>query len=516
MGFLGIYFGSKIISIVESAADKIIASIQIPTPSNTGLEMEDNISLASKTVGLINAELRKNNIQAKQMGVVISGKDLIIRSFDLPSSLSYRELVDDAVNMEAKKYIPFKAEDLISDFQYTLDRSLNKNLILFTALKKEVMDGYSGIIEQLSAKTLTMEYSAFSLFRLLKLSGAKTKGVIATMDVDFSEDDESNFVVFQNGFPLFSRDMTFRKEKDQLEGKEETAAEILDKIALELRVSLDFFQRKFSNKKIEKLYFLAPYEYQKEMESIVEEKGVLAKAVDVRKYMGKAIPYSSGLLKAYSISLYSKIKVETKTNFLVRSKKVQSGKSASLTSADLVSNLKINPLIVFLGLLIVGIPFGFTYKQKMELDKEIKGILGIRIQIPNINSEASYDEILAIDSSEKHRLDKISEAIKKRVLLTPQLRIIPRIVPKEMRLTDFSYQQDPNRQYGISYSFSLSGFVYLGDNGKEGQAIEKFYLDLKTNPEISKNFSKINIVSLDYVSVFSNVLASKFTIRGTN
>ena len=129
---LGIYFGIKTISIVETQNKKIINSLKIPREAVSGGELEEKVPEEIKLVALIKNELRNAGIETKDTAITIPGNDLIIRSFEM--NLLPREELLTAVTFEAKKYIPFKTEDLISDFQLKTDTRNKKNLVLLFAL----------------------------------------------------------------------------------------------------------------------------------------------------------------------------------------------------------------------------------------------------------------------------------------------------------------------------------------------------------------------------------------------
>lgn len=203
---LGIYFGPKIISIIETKGKTILNNIQVSQELITSSEIEEKVPSEVKIVALFKDELRRNKIGANEASLSLSGKDFVIRTFEMP--VIPRSELDSAVRFEAKKYIPFKIEDLISDFQVQYDKLSRRNIILFAGIKKDILDRYLSILNQLDIKPSVIEYSAFSLLRLMKLLNINNKGIIGIISADFKEEDEINFTFLENGFPLFSRDIT--------------------------------------------------------------------------------------------------------------------------------------------------------------------------------------------------------------------------------------------------------------------------------------------------------------------
>ncbi len=241
MKTLGIYFGPKAISLVETEGQKVLNNVLIPLQRLSGSGVEEKIPEEIKIAAAIKDELRKNNIEAKDVSLVLLGRDLIIRTFHMPV-LPANELYT-AVRFEAKKYIPFKVEDLVYDFQVSLDRANRKTLVLFVGVKKENLDKYLSIFAQLNIKVSCIEYAGFSILRLIQLAKIREKGISAVVDIDLAEEDEVNFIVLENGFPLFSRDIIMAGEAvppEAIQPVKVDLAQSLEKLKVEMRISLDF------------------------------------------------------------------------------------------------------------------------------------------------------------------------------------------------------------------------------------------------------------------------------------
>ena len=104
MNTLGVYFGPQLISIVETRGRKTINYVQVSRAAvSTGELLEEKVPATVKLIALLKDELRKNNLEPSEATVSISGKDLIVRTFEMP--VLPRQELNTAVNFEAKKYI---------------------------------------------------------------------------------------------------------------------------------------------------------------------------------------------------------------------------------------------------------------------------------------------------------------------------------------------------------------------------------------------------------------------------
>ncbi|MEK6727647.1 MAG: pilus assembly protein PilM [Candidatus Omnitrophota bacterium] len=517
MSLLGIYFGSKTISIVETRAKKIVHNIAILQSTISSGEMEEKVPSDVKLIeiiALLKDELRKNKIESREAVLCLSGKDLIIRTFEIPY-LPHEEL-QSAINFEAKKYIPFKVEELITDFQVKLDKSGHTSLVLFMGIKKETLDRYISILNQLDIKMVSMEYSAFSILRPMKLARLSYRGVIATLSIDIAGGDEINFAVLEDGFPLFSRDIALVVGPQQIDapGEEiEGSSEILEKLKREIRISLDYYHRKFSTKNIKKLYLLCDSEYRTDLETFMTEIGLSVSFADITKYIDKSLSYSLSFIKGYSASLFRSTKTDIRINILSAREKavLLKEKEIPLGVASLFKGLHLDYKIVSLSALICVATFIYGIYRVVPLRKALNDVVTARLQVATVKSEASYTELTDIDSRYKRKLISLDGLIKKQLYLTVPLDIMPRALPSGVWLTSFSFNK---REEGMS-DIALEGMVYLGAGTQEFEAVNKLLSNLKENSDFNKYFTDITIVSVSR-GQFGTLTGTNFTINCKN
>jgi len=507
-GSIGIYFGPKLISLVENKGRKIVKQATISRIALSEGELEEKVPEEVKIVAVFNDELRRNQIEAKEATISLSGRDLIVRTFELPT-LPPNEL-GNAVNFEAKKYIPFKVEDLVSDFQVEYDRRNRKNLVLFVGIKKEALDKYLSILKQLNIKVNNIDYSAFSVLRLLKLAGLGNRGVVAIISTDIQEEDEANFTVLENGFPVFSRDISLLSSSAGGPARPEEADSgmVLEKLKTEIRISFDYYHRKYPNKNIESVYLVANENYRMDLESFMKDMDLSFRFVDISKIIGSREPFSLSLIKGYGASLSKIVKTNLKINLLAPKAKITPAKKISIApeQPSLFTDLRVDPRVITLGIVFCIAAFGYGFYRTLPVRNELAKIIGSRPKVENVDPEANYEDLKKIDSEYMNKIKSLDGLIKKQLYLTEMLDIIPRNIPEDMWLTDFSFQQEESKA-----ELSLRGFVYLGDNDKELTLLNSFITKLKEVPAFSKYFKEIFLVSAER-SAFQKITVTSFTI----
>lgn len=516
MNSLGIYFGIKSINIVEVKERKYIKSVIIPQTAIPASQREDEqkvpVDLKNKEIASLIADaLLKNNISTKTATLALSGKDLIIRSFEIP--LVPRAELASVISFEARKYIPFKMEELLFDYHVQYSKASRTNYILFIAVKKKTLENYLYLFDQLNLKLDSIEYSAFSTKRLFNIAKVPDKDVVALLGIDLEEEDEMNFTVLENGFPLFSRDISLAVEHSVLPSpSEDKAKDVLGKLKAEIRVSLDYYNRKFPNKSVKKLFFFSNVQQRPGLEAFLAELGLSASFIDVAKSIDASFPYSLSLVKAYTASLSKAIKNNLTANRLLIREKLTGlaglkGKEAPFDFAIFIKGIRFDSKAIELGIIVCLIVFGVGFYRLKPLQEEIKNIIAARQSVTTVNTDASYEELEKADSEYTRKVNSFNSLITRKMYLTEGLNIIARLMPTSMWLEDFNY----NESNKAGEEFILQGSVYLEDAEKEFDVVNDFVSKLKKDQDFGKYFSTITRMSMEHAQV-DNLSIARFSI----
>jgi hypothetical protein len=494
MSDLGIYFGPKAIDVSEVKGRKLINSVQLPLLGIAGNELDEKVPTEIKLVASFNDAFRRNKIEAKETVLCLSGKDLIIRTFEIP--VLPKDEMHGAINFEAKKYIPFKVEELISDYQVEFDKASRTNVVLFMGIKKDTYDKYFSILNQLNIKINSIEYSGFSALRVLKLAGIRESGVMSILSFDYQSQDEINFTVLENGFPLFSRDISLSSGPSDLDPIADSAVLLsLDKLKAEIRVSLDYYHRKFPAKPLKNFFILANPDWRQELDAFIGELGLPSKFIDIGRIAGKPMMFSSGFVKSYSVAIYKTISTKVKINLIeskFRAGKVGGGGAVAVFTS-LFKKVKIDFRFLIMGVLICAAAFMYGSYRLAPLKLNLDSIINQRIPVGNIDPDSSYEALNIISSKDRKTLNNLDNLIKKQLYITEVLDFIPRVLPDGVWLNKFSLNK---RDTGVE--LELEGMSYLGNSNDEFQSVNKFLSSLKENNEFAKYFKDISVVSIDH------------------
>ncbi len=492
MNYLGIYFGVKDINLVEVSGKKIVNNIRLPHLSLAISELEEKVPTDIKIMAMLKDAFRTNRISAEKAFFCISGQDLVIRTFEIP--LLPQSELKSAVNFEAKKYIPFKLEELDYDFQVLFDKKNKTSLVLFVGIKKEILANYISISKQLNLKVDIVEYSAFSILRFLKLSGLSDAGVVATLCYDLNNEDEANFTVFENGFSLFSRDFILTGEPASFEQTVETdSIAKREKLKNEIRVSLDYYNRKFPEKDIKNIFVISDKESRPELNSFFAESSLRAKFVETQKVLGRGIEYSSILAKSFSTALFKSAPLKIKINLLEARLKASKAVSEGWKPLALLEGFKLDFKFVILGIVVCAAVFGYGLMRIKPMQEELVEIKSKRVKINSVVGDDSFDGLSALGAKYKKKIVTLDNLVKNQLYVTYPLDAIPALLPKGVWLENFSL----TKKIGGRIEFILNGQVYLENGEKEFESVNFFLTNLKKDPVFSKYFKEIIISSVD-------------------
>ncbi|MFA5062668.1 MAG: hypothetical protein WC578_01160 [Candidatus Omnitrophota bacterium] len=506
MSELGIYFGSDLIDVAEVKGKKLLNNLQIPLLGVAGNELEEKIPTEIKLVASFNDAFRRHRIEAKEACLCLSGRDLIIRTFEIPV-LPKKEL-QSAIIFEAKKYIPFKVEELISSYQVELDKLSRINTVLFIGIKKDAYDKYFSILNQLHIKVSSIEYSGFSISRILRLSGVKDGGITGILCFDSNAQNEINFTVLDNGFPLFSRDINLSSVvPNDLDFSTVSAPLSLDKLKAEVRVSLDYYHSKFPAKPLKNMFVISGFDWWKDLEAFINDLGLSGKFIDISKILSKPMVFSSGFVKSYGAAISRALPTKIRLNLIESWKKDARLKTdASLDLVSLIKDVRFDFRVITVAVLICLGAFSYGIFRSHSLNQALNSVIGKRVAVARVNPESNYEELTGIVLKHKETLDSFDYLVRKQLYVTEVLGVIPRIIPKGIWLTKFAMEKKDKL-----VELVLEGMSYLGDSNDEYQAVNDFYNGLKESREFAKYFKDINIVFIDHTQ-FDRAMVTTFLI----
>ena len=480
---LGIYFGKDKIVAVELRGKDIIrqASLAIAVAPDkaptSGLTTQDNAqaNLSEEIRGF----LKQNKFSAREAVLGLTSKDLFIRGFQIPS-LAKSEIAS-GISFEARKYLPFKTEDLVFDYQHRLNKGLDKMDIFYVAAARSNFDYYIGLFKQMGIHLKAIESASFALLRII--SAAKQL-------------DLKQFSIVNAGFPCFSRDVRLARAQDAPSAGSGAEVVSQERLTSELRVSLGYFRRQFSGSSVDKIILVAKNANPGLISELSKNLSIEVQLLELDKNSALNTLTDLDALKAGAVGLRDTIKVNLSVDLLKSRKEYRLSAPKDISTPAPAFTLSFDtvkrPLL--LAAAVVGAAYGFPLPEQLSTAKNLERIKSeAESALAPANLGAlDLDGLRQKRAGYKKKLLFIQELIASRAYLTVSFNVLPETVRTGLWIEQFDLSAPAKDKVK---SLLLKGAIYLGDKAREEEAIADFLKKLKESPDFMAGLSRLEITS---------------------
>lgn len=280
-GVIGLDIGSSSIKLVELGESKSAYRLQnlgiAPLPPEAIVDgaLMDSVTIIDTIRALI------SNTKAKTKDVItsVSGHSVIVKKITLPL-MSDSEL-EESIQWEAERYIPFDINEVNIDFQIFGSSSENPEVmdVVLVAAKKDIINDYVSVIIESGLNPVIIDVDAFAIENMLSVNYEVEKDeTVAMANVGASI---TNINILKNNMTAFTRDI-FKggnqiteeiqrqlhidyeeAEKIKVGSKIDATSQSIiqevlksasESLAIEIGNSIEFFQSTTTYEKISKLY----------------------------------------------------------------------------------------------------------------------------------------------------------------------------------------------------------------------------------------------------------------------
>ncbi|MFQ5680609.1 MAG: pilus assembly protein PilM [Candidatus Omnitrophota bacterium] len=497
---IGIYFSDNFVNIVEQQDGKVFNFVKAPCVLDSIQDANgQTVVEETRIVNLIKSELLKNNIITRDVVLALLNKEVIVRFFDIP--LVSQSEIESTVGFEIKKYIPFKLDKLVFDFQVKVDKKAKKINILFVGIKTETLDKYISVLEQAELKIVAIEPAFISTLRVLKLANKiDAKGASAVVDIH-DHLDRGDITIVDNLYPRFSRDLNLNAPREGQDADEGPRKDMLPKLINEIKISLDYCRRRQAAArplKINKLILLSVDDKNEWVEQLHSALEIPVTTVSIQKNISSQKEgFDLELSQAYGVSLRGVVGFPLNIDLFSRANLSAEEDDYSdevsvmrRLNSQLDRNFLAGNIIVFFVLIFAVHLFGL--RQSMVYNDKLKSLKINRRPVAALDVNAvSYDKLKEAEKDYAQKISVLSNLDKRRDYFAPKLSAIAALRPEGLWLTQIDYSQKANDRRELI----LSGLVYLRDEQKEFSAVNGFLTSLQKNSAFS-GFSGISLLSM--------------------
>ena len=494
---LGIYFGKGKIVAVELRGKDIIrqasAAIAVAADkaSTSGLTAQDSAqaNLAEEIRGF----LKQNKFSAREAVLGLTSKDLFIRGFQIPC-LAKSEIAS-GISFEARKYLPFKIEDLVFDYQHRLNKSIDKMDVLYMAVTRSNFDYYLDLFKQIGIQLKAIESASFALIRIV--SAAKQldlKQSIAFMAID--DDLDMEFSIVNAGFPCFSRDVRLSRGQDAPSAGSGVEVVSQERLTSEVRVSLGYFRRQFSGCSVDKVILVAKNINLGLISELSKNLGIEVQLLELDKSSALNTLADLDALKACAVGLKDTIKVNLSVDLLKSRQeyRLSPPKDISVPGPTFAVSLDMIKRPLLLAAVVLAAAYGFPLPEQFNTAKNLERIKSAAESalVPANLGALDLDGLGQRRAEYKKKLLFIQELIASRTYLTRSFNVLSEVAKSGLWIEQFNLLAAAKDK---AKSLLLKGAVYLGDEAREEEAIADFLKKLKESPDFMAGLSRLEITS---------------------
>jgi len=501
----GVYVGARNVYIAQ--VQGTFFGPRLLKFGQTEIQAQEGADQTTKDKAIVQAikkVLDEQNISAKKVVTALPGKDVLVRYFQMPKIP--KSEWETAIKFEAKKYIPFKIEELMWDFHVgsASSKESTKMDVTFVAVKRKIAQDFISLLEEAGLKASILEPAPFSLVRVFALSnqldGDKPTAVV---DVDYGMADIN---IVKEKMSYLTRDVSLPLEQEVL----------FDSLLNEIRMSLDYYEKLFPAETISRILLSGELELQDWDRKLADELKMPVEKVDLVKAIKtqKALP-PLNMAVALGLALRGMGPAATEVNlYQFREVKPQ----AALTAKEVLAFTPEMRQALIRSATLSGIGLAILYLIMLSPiareRKKVKEIMVVRPKISIPVEGFTYSDLEKIEKDLERRLSVLDLLVGKDVFVTDKFNELPKIIPPGIWLTNFSFSDRFTRDGRINRSLTIRGVAYHENPVREIGLVTKFVSNAKANANFAKGFQDIKLSSMT-ASELKGMPVKDFTISCT-
>ncbi|MFH0731411.1 MAG: pilus assembly protein PilM [Candidatus Omnitrophota bacterium] len=485
---IGIYVGKNFVDVaaVTGAINKpfLVDHIRedITLPQNEQVPSSDQKQRA-KIVAAIKSSIGKLKISSDIVYSVLSEEGVMIRHFDMP--LLPKSEQGQAINFEARKYVPFKIENIYSDFRVIDTNREHKTMrVFFVAAQKADVESELKLFSDAGLKTGIMDIVPFALLRVINQNKRffKEKDTIALLQLSVAEDVASISIIEEN-CPTINRGIAIPKDKDAL----------IEKLVSEMRLSFDYYKRKPASKEIKKLIICAKEDASDLRKKLAEDLNMAIETVDFSKVIKGEKVHSLGAIIAAGAAMVGLGKDVYSVNILPPKTRVREFKLSRqlFVAAGIAAALILLTLFYSIGTVI-------------SAKTRLNAVMDKARTLPAQTGNLGIDGLLQLKDKETKTIEFLKSLITKKIFLTDKLNRIAADLPQGVWINMVRAEN----LFEAEITMLLKGKAFFQEGTNQIDAVNKFLETLKQDKLFMQGFSSCKLGDIRKENVSSYNTAS--------
>ena len=437
-------------------------------------------------------------VTSKDVVASVPARDALLRCFTMP--LLPKAEREQAIQFEARKYIPFKIEELTWDYRVIEHRAANQLTVIFVGIRTDALARVRRWLDLAGVEPTAMEALSVSLTRAAD-RGTKSPPNAHICLVDI-EQDVAHIVMMKDRVPYLSRDVSLSVQGESAGGTGEVAGDRRAELLLsELRLSFEFFAGEHPEASIGTVllfgeeYTIAPWcAWFSEQLRCPVELGTLSVEVPADS---PAVP----LQFAGAVGLVRKglRGADAQLDFLARPKAATRWRSFRLPkpSPEFLQFLHAlwKPAAIQGGLaalcLLAGVWVG--NRHVLAVQSRLTQAINTYPQGGWHPQRKTLEEFRAFQQQLEAQLTFLRATVQQRVSVAQKLDALAKMIPDGVWLEGLSYENQVRSLEPGEPSLTLRGACWLPDSERELVLIGEFVQRLKQDPGFFRGFASAQL-----------------------
>lgn len=476
-------FGQTYIYPKESQGEGIVSEAQEKKYISSSRPGSEQKTREEYIVEAIKRVFKENNVKPGNVITAIPSEVIMVRYFQMPKIPKHERPA--AVSFEAKRYIPFRMEEVVSDYQVIPNRSVANSMdVVFVAVKKKVVEQFVMLLDRSGVKPIIIEPAPFSLMRAFN-AAEQIDLKVNTAIVDVNSEG-MNVNILRNGLPYIIRDIPLAN----IASEEKALDPIFEKLLAEIKLSFDFYEKQFPNEVIDKIIIYSRVPLGNWHELVGKELQV---AVEVGDPL-RGIKIKEGVVPAraaicFGLALRGLSVPFIDVNLCKERLFVYKKKELFLKMAFLEASAAVFLLIIFKVL---------TMRAAVPLVNELNRTLSEKPKVEVSIKSDSIPELEKMKNEMEARKYILENIMSSRTYTTARLEDIAKLLPENMWLSELRYEEkvDKKNVSKITRYLNLKGYYLINERLGDKGVVDNFLTKLKEAIGLYNGMAKADIVSV--------------------
>jgi Tfp pilus assembly PilM family ATPase len=482
---VGLYIGYNTVDLVELR--KGFGRVKLAKFGQAAISPELAAGGGEQLLQAIQKVFKETKIKAQEVVTTLPEEVLIIRYFRMPY-LPKKEW-NTAVRFEAKKYIPFKLEEIISDFQIVKPKKASQQMgVIFVAAKKESVDRHFSLLGRAGVKTAIIEAPSFSLMRLFHLTKEiKKDETTVIIDVNIGS---ATINILKNEVLYLTRNVILVK-------KTETSGEAseFENLLSELHLSFDYYKKQFPGENISRIILSGDNKLEGWDKLLTQELKVPVVVGDFSKAIEGGAKMPPGLAVASGLALRGLTRQVIEINLALPEKKV---------AVPTVKPIKLEAVqrIIFAEVAIIGILLLVIYLAMFtKLSAEKKELNALITQRPQVEMKLNVEgmelsELRKTEGDMVKKLHLLESLVDRRLYWTEKLSNLGKFFPAGTWINHIEII-DTLKEGNILRSLIIEGNAFSPDKEYERELVENVLKNIRGDKSFTRGIPKVNLISIE-------------------